>query len=96
MTVTSGTGKSDLHKQNVRVCFFSEQKCIQLNILLVFKFATKSIYRIFSNVRLMCTRPALFPYPPKKNRRERGKRHIRGEPVPIKEVFAAWCNFSSV
>jgi hypothetical protein len=22
-----GTGKSDLHKQNVRVCFFSEQKC---------------------------------------------------------------------
>jgi hypothetical protein len=25
MTVTSGTDKSDLHKQNVRVCFFSEQ-----------------------------------------------------------------------
>jgi hypothetical protein len=27
MTVTSGTGKSDLHKQNLRVCFFNEQKC---------------------------------------------------------------------
>jgi hypothetical protein len=27
MTVTSGTRKSDLHKQNVSVCFFSEQKC---------------------------------------------------------------------
>jgi hypothetical protein len=27
MTVTSGTDKCDLHKQNVRVCFFSEQKC---------------------------------------------------------------------
>jgi hypothetical protein len=26
-TVTSGNGKSDLHKQNVSVCFFSEQKC---------------------------------------------------------------------
>jgi hypothetical protein len=26
MTVT-GTGKSDLHKQNLRVCFFNEQKC---------------------------------------------------------------------
>jgi hypothetical protein len=25
MTVTSGSDKSDLHKQNVRVCFFSEQ-----------------------------------------------------------------------
>jgi hypothetical protein len=27
MTVTSGNGKFDLHKQNVSVCFFSEQKC---------------------------------------------------------------------
>jgi hypothetical protein len=27
MTVTSGNGKSSLHKQNVSVCFFSEQKC---------------------------------------------------------------------
>jgi hypothetical protein len=26
--VTSGNGKSDLHKQNVSVCFFSEQKCM--------------------------------------------------------------------
>jgi hypothetical protein len=26
MTVISGTHKSDLHKQNVGVCFFSEQK----------------------------------------------------------------------
>jgi hypothetical protein len=25
--VTSGNDKSDLHKQNVSVCFFSEQKC---------------------------------------------------------------------
>jgi hypothetical protein len=30
MTVTSGTRKSDLHKQNVSVCFFSEQKCTTL------------------------------------------------------------------
>jgi hypothetical protein len=27
VTMTSGNGKSDLHKQNVSVCFFSEQKC---------------------------------------------------------------------
>jgi hypothetical protein len=27
MTVISGNGKSSLHKQNVSVCFFSEQKC---------------------------------------------------------------------
>jgi hypothetical protein len=27
MTVTSGNDKSDLHKQNVSVWFFSEQKC---------------------------------------------------------------------
>jgi hypothetical protein len=27
MTVPSGNGKSDLHKQNVSVCFFSKQKC---------------------------------------------------------------------
>jgi hypothetical protein len=27
MTVTSGNDKSDLLKQNVSVCFFSEQKC---------------------------------------------------------------------
>jgi hypothetical protein len=27
MTVTSGNGKSDLHNQNVSVCFFSKQKC---------------------------------------------------------------------
>jgi hypothetical protein len=27
MTVTLGTRKSDLHKQNVSVCFFSKQKC---------------------------------------------------------------------
>jgi hypothetical protein len=30
MTVTSGNGKSSLHKQNVSVCFFSEQKCTYL------------------------------------------------------------------
>jgi hypothetical protein len=34
--VTSGNGKSDLHKQNVSVCFFTERKCRNLTEHIIF------------------------------------------------------------
>jgi hypothetical protein len=47
--------------------------CYDLN------FPLNRFSRIFSNVRFTCARPAVYPYPPKKDPRERGKRHIRRE-----------------
>jgi hypothetical protein len=48
MAVTSGNGKSDLHKQNVSVCFFSEQKC---------KFAINNTFlfvlRVYRNTAIL-------------------------------------------
>jgi hypothetical protein len=32
----------------------------------------------------------VFPYAPKKDPRERGKRHIRGEPAPVKKVHESF------
>jgi hypothetical protein len=46
--------------------------CYDLN------FPPNRISRLLSNVRLTCARPAVFPYSPKKNPRERGKTHLRG------------------